>query len=126
MELKDWLKTINVSKKNLIDEEPDLEKKYPAYIVNRCLAGHLDAIVYVNELNINHHLDKKLQYDFLLNTLRSAKRYSPWIRKDEADNLDAVKRYYGYSNEKCKQVLSILTEDQLNYIHKKLDTGGLK
>ena len=76
MELKEWLKTINVSKKNLIDEEPDLEKKYPAYIVNRCLAGHLDAIVYVNELNINHHLDKKLQYDFLLNTLRSAKPVS--------------------------------------------------
>ena len=90
------------------------------------LSGHLDAVMYANEMNINHHLDKKLQYDFLLNTLRSKKRFSPWIRKEEMENLELVKKYYGYSNDKAKQVLSILTEDQITYIRKKLDTGGTR
>ena len=125
-ELKDWLNSINQSKVNIIDEMPDIESKYLPYIVNRCLSGHLDAVMYANEMNINHHLDKKLQYDFLLNTLRSKKRFSPWIRREEMENLELVKKYYGYSNDKAKQVLSILTEDQITYIRKKLDTGGTR
>ena len=125
-ELKDWLNSINQSKVNIIDEMPDIESKYLPYIVNRCLSGHLDAVMYANEMNVNHHLDKKLQYDFLLNTLRSKKRFSPWIRKEEMENLELVKKYYGYSNDKAKQVLSILTEDQITYIRKKLDTGGTR
>ena len=125
-ELKDWLNSINQSKVNIIDEMPDIESKYLPYIVNRCLSGHLDAVLYANEMNVNHHLDKKLQYDFLLNTLRSKKRFSPWIRREEMENLELVKKYYGYSNDKAKQVLSILTEDQITYIRKKLDTGGTR
>lgn len=125
-ELKDWLNSINQSKVNIIDEMPDVESKYLPYIVNRCLSGHLDAVMYANEMNINNHLDKKLQYDFLLNTLRSKKRFSPWIRKEEMENLELVKKYYSYSNEKAKQVLSILTEDQITYIRKRLDTGGTR
>tara|TARA_B100000900_G_scaffold415194_1_gene444176 strand:+ start:1652 stop:2035 length:384 start_codon:yes stop_codon:yes gene_type:complete len=125
-ELKDWLNSINQSKVNIIDEMPDSESKYLPYIINRCLSGHLDAVMFSNEMNINHHLDKKLQYDFLLNTLRSKKRFSPWIRKEEMENLELVKKYYGYSNEKAKQVLSILTEDQITYIRKRLDTGGIR
>jgi len=124
-ELKDWLNTINSSKKNLIDEDSLLESKYPAFIVNKCMAGHLDAIMYANEMNISSHLDKKLQYDFYLNTLRSKKRFSPWIRKEELKNIDLIKSYYGYSTEKAKQVLPLLTEKQLNFISEKLDTGGL-
>ena len=125
LELKDWLNTINSSKKNLIDEDSLLESKYPAFIVNKCMAGHLDAIMYANEMNISSHLDKKLQYDFYLNTLRSKKRFSPWIRKEELKNIDLIKSYYGYSTEKAKQVLPLLTEKQLNFISEKLDTGGL-
>ena len=125
-ELKDWLNSINQSKVNIIDEMPDSESKYLPYIINRCLSGHLDAVMFSNEMNINHHLEKKLQYDFLLNTLRSKKRFSPWIRKEEMENLELVKKYYGYSNEKAKQVLSILTEDQITYIRKRLDTGGIR
>ena len=125
MELKDWLNTINSSKKNLIDEDSLLESKYPAFVVNKCMAGHLDAIMYANEMNISSHLDKKLQYDFYLNTLRSKKRFSPWIRKEELKNIDLIKSYYGYSTEKAKQVLPLLTEKQLNFISEKLDTGGL-
>ena len=78
IELKDWLNSINVSKKNLMDEDHNIESKYPPYIINRCMSGHLDAIMFANEMNINNHLDKRLQYDFYLNTLRSKKRYSPW------------------------------------------------
>ena len=126
MELKDWLNTINTSKKNLIDEDELLESKYPAYVVNKCMAGHIDAIMFANEMNLNPNLDKKLQYDFYLNTLRSKKRYSPWIKKEELKNLELVKKYYGYSNEKAKQALRILSPDQLDYIRHKLNRGGKK
>ena len=77
MELKDWLNSINQTKENLIDEDPSLEKEYPPYIVNRCFSGHLDAIMFANEMNVHHFLPKKLQYDFLLNSLRKKKRFSP-------------------------------------------------
>ena len=126
IELKDWLNSINTSKINLIDEDPTIENKYLPYIVNRCLSGHVDAVMFSNEMNINHHLDKKLQYDFLLNTLRSKRRFSPWIKKEELKNLECVKSCYGYSNEKARQVLSLLNEDQLTFIRKKLDTGGIR
>ena len=126
MELKDWLNSINYSKKNIIDEDPDVEKKYPAYIINRCMSGHLDAIMYANEMNLYHNLSSKLQYDFLLNILRSKKRFSPWVKKEELKNLDYVKRYYGYSDEKAKQVLPLLSKEQLTSIQEKLERGGLK
>lgn len=125
-ELKDWLKSINETKTNLIDEDPLLEPKYLPYIINRCLSGHIDSLMYANEMNINHCLDYKLQYDFLLNTLRSKKRFSPWVRKDELVNLQIVKKYYGYSDEKAKQVLPLLSNEQLDIIRQKLDTGGLQ
>jgi len=123
-ELKDWLKSINQTKKNLIDEDPSLEKEYPPYIVNRIFSGHLDGIMFSNEMNRYHFLPKKMQYDFFLNTLRTKKRFSPWLRKDTIKDLDLVKRYYGYSNEKAKQALRILTKDQLNFIRSKFETGG--
>ena len=124
IELKDWLNSINFNKENLIKENPDIVKQYPPYIINRCLSGHLDAVMFANEMNINHHLDNKLQYDFLLNTLRSKKRFSPWMKKEEMENLEIVKKYYGYSTEKAKQAVSILSDEQLKSIRKKLDTGG--
>ena len=124
MELKDWLKSINLTKKNLIDEDPSLEKEYSPYIINRIYSGHLDSVMFANEMNKYSFLPKKTQYDFLLNTLRSKKRFSPWLRKDEIKDLDLVKRYYGYSNEKAKQALRILTKEQLNFIKSKYETGG--
>ena len=126
MELKEWLKSINLSKKNLIDEDPSLEKEYSPYIINRIYSGHLDAILFANEMNQYHFLPKKMQYDFLLNTLRTKKRFSPWLRKDIIKDIDYVKRYYGYSNEKAKQVLNILTREQLSFIRDRLETGGRK
>ena len=126
MELKEWLKSINLSKKNLIDEDPSLEKEYSPYIINRIFSGHLDAILFANEMNQYHFLPKRMQYDFFLNTLRTKKRFSPWLHKDEIKDLELVKRYYGYSNEKAKQALKILTKKQLNFIKSKFDTGGAK
>ena len=124
MELKEWLKSINLSKKNLIDEDPSLEKEYSPYIINRIYSGHLDSILFANEMNQYHFLPKKMQYDFFLNTLRTKKRFSPWLRKDTIKDLDYVKRYYGYSNEKAKQALRILTQEQLDFIKSKFETGG--
>ena len=101
-----------------------MEKEYSPYIINRIYSGHLDAIMFANEMNMYNFLPKKLQYDFYLNTLRTKKRYSPWLRKDEIKDLELVKRYYGYSNEKAKQALRILTKEQLNFIKSKFETGG--
>ena len=125
-DLKDWLNSINVNKNNLIDEDPDLEKGYPAYIINRCLSGQIDSVMFANEMNKHPNVAKKLQYDFFLNSLRKRKRFSPWLRKDQIENLELVKRYYGYSNEKAKQVLPLLSKEQLNFIQGKLERGGLK
>ena len=123
-ELKDWLNSINQTKKNLIDEDPSVEKSYPPYIINRCLSGHLDAVMFANEMNMYSFLPKKMQYDFFINILRTKRRFSPWIRKDLIDNLDCVKRYYGYSNEKAKQALKILSKEQLDFIKSKFEIGG--
>ena len=123
-ELKDWLNSINQTKKNLIDEDPSIEKNYQPYIINRCLSGHLDAVMFANEMNMYSFLPKKMQYDFFINILRTKRRFSPWIRKDLVDNLDCVKRYYGYSNEKAKQALKILSKEQLDFIKSKFEIGG--
>ena len=125
-ELKDWLNSINQTKKNIMDEDSLSEKDYTPYIINRCFSGHIDTLLYSNEINLNPHLDKKLQYDFYLNIVRTKKRFSPWMRKEEIEDLELVKSYYGYSNEKAKQSLKILNKDQLKYIKSELETGGKK
>ena len=124
IELKDWLNSINQNKRNLYDEDPTA--KYPAYIINRCMSGHLDTVMFANEMNLSSQLDSDMQYSFYLNSVRKRKRFSPWLRKDEVKDLDSVKRYYGYSNEKAKQALRILTKEQLNFIKSKFETGGTK
>ena len=126
MELKEWLKSINLSKKNLIDEDPSLEKEYSPYIINRIYSGHLDAILFANEMNQYHFLPKRMQYDFYMNCVRKKKRFSPWMRKDEIDNLNVVKRYYECSNEKAKEILKILNKEQVNFIKSKFEIGGKK
>ena len=124
MELKDWLNSINFNKNNLIEEDPSLTKDYAPYIVNRCLSGNLDCVMYANEMNKYPNLDKDMQYSFYLNTLRKKKRFSPWLRKDKVTDLQSVKQYYGYSNEKASQALKILSKQQLEYIKQRLEIGG--
>ena len=126
VELKDWLNSINFSKTNLMDEDPDAKRDYAPFIINRCLSGHLDCILFANEMNKNHFLDRDMQYTFYLNTLRKKKRFSPWLRKDKIEDLETVKQYYGYSNEKAYQVLKILSNEQIDYIKQRLEIGGKK
>ena len=125
-ELKDWLNSINFNKDNLIEEDPSEIKNYPPYIINRCLSGHLDCIMFENEMNKYSFLDKDMQYSFYLNTLRKKKRFSPWLRKDKVTDLEIIKQYYGYSNEKASNALKILTPEQIKFIKQRLDTGGSK
>jgi hypothetical protein len=124
-ELKDYLNAINVSKESLLDSEDEMwEKKYAPFIVNKCVAPFPDTILLVNELNRYHHLDKKLQFDFLLNSLRARKRYTPWLKAKKLKNLEYVKEYYGYNNEKAKAALDILDDEQISAIKIKLNKGG--
>ena len=124
MELKDWLNSINFTKQ--IPEDPAEIKTYSPYIINRCLSGHLDCIMFANEMNKYSFLDKDMQYSFYLNTLRKKKRFSPWLRKDKVTDLEIIKQYYGYSNEKASNALKILTPEQIKFIKQRLDTGGSK
>ena len=126
MELKDWLNSININKKDIITEDTDTEHEYATFIINKSMSGHLDTVLLANEMNINHALPKRLQYDFFLNSVRKKKRFSPWLRKDKIKDLDCVKRYYGYSNEKATQALRILSSEQIAFIRSKLEIGGKK
>lgn len=126
MELKDWLNSINHQKNNIIEEDPSTSKQYPPYIVNRCLSGFVDTIMFANEMNINNHLDGDLQYIYYLHAIRKKKRFTPWLKKDKINDLDLIKKYYGYSNEKAKSALSLLNKEEINFIRKKLDVGGKK
>ena len=123
-DLKEWLNSINLSKQNLIDEDPDVEKDYVPFIINKCLSGQMDALMQSNEMNKYPQLDKKLQYDFYINSLRKRKRFSPWLRKDKVKHIEAVRQYYGFSTEKAEQAFNILSNEQLDYIYVKLNTGG--
>ena len=123
--LKDYLNAINYTKEPLLDTEDDQwEKKYPPYIINKCIAPFPDSLMLVNEINQLHHLDKKLQYDFLINSLRARKRYTPWMKAKKLENLEYVKEYYGYNNEKAKSALDILNDEQISTIKIKLNKGG--
>ena len=125
-ELKDYLNSINTGKNNLMDDGDELwEKKYPSYIVNKCLSPFTDTIMLVNEMNRNHHIDKKLQYDFLLNSLKTKKRFAPWLRSNQSKNLEYVKEYYDFSDEKAKVALDILDDDQISAIKEKTNKGGI-
>lgn len=126
-ELKDYLNAINHTKERLLDsEDEEWEKKYPPFVVNKCVYPFQDTIMLVNEINQLPHLDKKLQFDFLLNSVRSRKRFTPWLKANKLDNLEDVKEYYGYSNEKAKQALDILTDEQIATIKQKLNKGGVR
>ena len=124
-ELKDYLNAINQTKEPLLNtDDEQWEKKYYPFIVNKCVAPFPDTIMLLNEINQLHHVDKKLQYDFLLNSLRSRKRYTPWMKAKKLKNLEYVKEFYGYNNEKAKIALDILNDEQISAIKQKMIKGG--
>jgi len=124
-ELKDYLNAINHEKTPLMDTEDEMwERKYSPFIINKCLAPFPDTIHLVNEMNLHNHLDSKLQFDFFLNTVRTRKRYTPWMKASKTKNLEYVKEYYGYNNEKARSALKLLNDEQIKTIKSSLDKGG--
>ena len=122
----DFINAISSTKKNLLTDDPSLEKEYNPFLANRGLSYFTDTIMHANKMNINHHLDKKLQFDYLINNIRSAKRFSKWSKKVEIDDLEVVKTYYSYNDRNAKTALSLLSTDQLKTIKEKLEQGGVK
>jgi|TARA_B100002003_G_scaffold222836_1_gene226915 hypothetical protein len=124
-QLKHYLNAINHQKNDLMNSEDEFwEKKYPTYIVNKALSAFPDCILFVNEMNKMHHLDKLLQFQFFLNSIRPKKRFSKWLRSSKIKNLEYVKEYYGYNNEKARQALDILDHEKIEYIKRIINRGG--
>jgi len=122
-QLKDYLNGINLKQGN-IQEDSRAMKKYPAYVVNKCLSGHIDCIMYANEMNRYPSLDNDLQYNFYLYSIRKSKRFAPWDKKQTDNDLELVKQFYGYSTDKARDALKLLNKGQLEVIKSKLQVGG--
>lgn len=120
----DFLNSINTSKINLVDRDPECVKKYNGFLVNRSLSYFPDTVFLSNEMNRLHHLDGKMQYDFLINIVRKKKRFSKWDKPDERADMECIKEYFGYSEQKAKQVIGLLTESQIKTIKQKVTKGG--
>lgn len=102
----------------------DLEREYNAYIINRGLSYGADTVIYANEMNSRSHLDRRLQYDFLINTIRPKKRFNKWLKAETMDDLEVVQEYHGYSTRQARQVLPLLTPAQIEYMRTRLNKGG--
>jgi len=119
--------SVSSSKKNLMrdtDNDTLAEKSYSPFLTNRALSYHNDTVAIANEMNIRHSLDKRLQYEFLLNIIRPKKRYAKWSKKEKGGDVDIVKEYYKYNDIKARQALTILTKGQIAEIRNKLEKGG--
>ena len=119
----DYLNSINLTKKDIMIDD-DCEKAYNSFMVNRVLSYFQDTVIIANEMNRHHQIDSKLQYQFLINMIRKRKRFSKWAKAQKESDIDAVKEYYGYSNEKARQALTLLSPDQITIIKNKVSKGG--
>jgi len=127
-ELKDYLKAINETKENLLDtNDITWEKKYPPYVINRCMSMFYDTVMHSNEMNGLHFLPKRMQFHFFINSIRKKRRFGgKWLSQTKLKNLALIKEYYGYSNSKAKEALNILSKNQIENIKIKLTKGGRK
>jgi hypothetical protein len=114
------INSISNSKIDILENEKD----YNAFMVNRGLSYFPDTVIYANEMNKFHHLDSRLQFDFLINTIRKRNRFSKWNKSIESENINAIKKYYGYSNEKARDVLPLLSNENLKTIRGRIQHGG--
>ena len=121
----DFLNEINYGKNNIMVDDI-VEKQYNPFMINRGLSYFQDTVLMANEMNINHHLDNRLQFDFFINIVRKRKRFSKWQKPETLSEVEAVKAYYGYSNEKARQALTLLTSEQIDLLKKKVYKGGRK
>ena len=120
-----FLNSINDTKQDIMEDDLT-EKAYNPYMVNRSLSYFPDTVCIANEMNRYHHIDNKLQYHFLINIVRKRKRFSKWIKPDLDSDIEVVKEYYGYSNEKARQVHNLLTSEQIKELRKRVNKGGRK
>jgi len=121
----EYLNAINFTKQDIMIDDIT-EKQYNAFMVNRGLSYFSDTVAIANEMNQYAHLDKKLQFHFLINIVRKRKRFSKWNKPDLVSDIEVVKEYYGYSNDKAKQALSLLSPEQIKELEKKVSKGGRK
>ena len=121
----DFLNDINSNKQNIMVDDI-AEKQYNAFMINRGLSYFNDTVLMANEMNLNAHLDNRLQFDFFINIVRKKKRFSKWNKPETVSDVEVVKEYYGYSNEKARQALTLLTKDQIEVLKKKVNKGGRK
>ena len=119
----EFVNDINHDKSNIMVDDIT-EKAYNAFMVNRSLSYFNDTVLFANEMNLNAHLDNRLQFDFLINIVRKKKRFSKWAKAQKSSDVEVVKEYYGYSNQKARQVLDLLTSDQIDDLKKKVYRGG--
>ena len=118
----DIINAINAGDKTLLTSEN--EREYTAYVVNKGLSYGIDTVIYANEMNSRPHLDNRLQFDFLINTIRPRKRYNKWLKAETVEALDVIQEYYGYSMNKARQVLPLITQSHLDYMKTRLNKGG--
>jgi hypothetical protein len=122
---KEIIPSILQTKKSPFQDELDY-KDYTPFVVNRALSYHMDCVLYANEMNLHPELEKDLQYQYLLNTIRPMKRkFQPWQKSEVDKNIDCVKTYFGYSNQKAKEALRILNDEQIAEIKRRTDKGGV-
>lgn len=121
----EYLNSINMTKKDIMVDDV-AEKGYNSFMVNRGLSYFHDTVLYANEMNRYHHIDNRLQFDFFINIIRKRKRFSKWLKPETVSDVEVVKEYYGYSNEKARQALTLLTSDQIDELKKKVYKGGRK
>ena len=121
----EFLNSINTTKKDVMVDDIT-EKAYNGFMVNRSLSYFPDTVLYANEMNVHHQIDNRLQFDFLINTVRKQKRFAKWAKAEDNEVLDALKEYYGYSNEKARIAASVLTEQQIIELKQKVYKGGRK
>ena len=119
----DYLNSINLTKSDIMEDDI-AEKAYNSFMINRGLSYFNDTVLMANEMNLYSHLDKKLQYHFLINIVRKRKRFSKWAKPETESDIEAVKEYYGYSNEKAKEALTLLSPENISIIKKKVSKGG--
>jgi hypothetical protein len=121
----EYLNSINYTKDDIMVDDI-AEKAYNPFMTNRSLSYFQDTVFFANEMNRYHHLDKKLQFSFLINIIRKRKRFSKWIKPELDSDVDVVKEYYGYSNEKARQALTLLSPSQIEELRKKVSKGGTR
>jgi len=124
IKLGDWLNSINVGKNNLMEGGENIED-YSPFIINKCMASHIDTLFIASEMNVAHYLDKDIQYNYYLHVVKKKRRFAQWIKSSSSKDLEIVKEYYNYSDKKAKEALKILSSKDLDIIRSELYRGGI-